>query len=485
VVKIAIGITAIRVRGFRSHVDTYVRLASIGLNVVTGKTDSGKTALTIQAIRWVALAEPDGEEFLYTKKNEDGDIIEKAEEVYVALELSTGVTVEKTRRKGKTKYQLSTIPEPFEQAAVPEEVKTALGIRKKHFGDYEVDLNFAYQLASPFLISETPSAGAKVLGTLAGTEAVDAAFKGVGKDQYAARTARQNSDKEAQQKEKDLLQYVELETLKEQFSACEYLLGEAEAAATRRETLDNLYYKYDNFKRSVDDATAELDRLSNVPELALDMENIEKAQQRYDRLLDLHLRKSELDRKVNDLSRELVNYDALPLAAAYLEESGSNQTRVATLINLTTSYTSYTQELRRTTEIAEKTKDLDIRAMELKQLEDASVRLENLKGLAARYDLAKGQVDRYEAALELTKGIGQASELLQQAMASQERLGSLYELDSRHDVKLQTLSRASSGEITASNDAERHRKELEAAWEAAGGICPMCDQPVAKGGCEH
>src|SRR3990172_5641521 len=205
----AIGINAVRIRGFRSHVDTYVKLTPIGLNVITGKNDSGKTAL-LQAIRWVALGEPEGEEFLFTKRDEAGEIIEQAEEAYVMLELSTGVTVEKTRRrKGKTKYQLSTIPEPFEQAAVPNEVKAALGIRTKYFGDYQTDLNFAYQLAAPFLVSETPSAGAKVLGTLAGTEAVDLAIKGTSKDQYAARTARQQADKDAQQREKDLQQYLD------------------------------------------------------------------------------------------------------------------------------------------------------------------------------------------------------------------------------------------------------------------------------------
>ncbi len=481
----AIGITAIRVRGFRSHIDTYVKLTPIGLNVVTGKTDSGKTALTIQAIRWVALGEPDGEEFLYTKKNEAGEVIEQAEEVYVALKLSTGVTVEKTRRKGKTKYQLSTVSEPFEQAAVPEEVKAALGIRKKHFGDYEVDLNFAYQLAAPFLISETPSAGAKVLGTLAGTEAVDKAFKGVGKDQYAARTERQNSDKEAQQKEKDLQQYADLDDLKEQFSACEYLLGEAEAAAVRGEKLDSLRYKYLSFELALDDAVTELERLAIVPELAIDMENIQQAQQRYDTLLDLYERKAKLDHRINLLVQELEKYEALPLAIAYLEEAESNHTRLDILIRLSMVHTTVTQNIQRTAEIIEKTKDLDLRAEELKQLEYISVRLENLKGLATRYDLAKGQVERHTAALELTKGIGQAAELLQQAVASQERISKLYELDNRYEIKLQTCRRAVSTEITAINDAERYGKELAAAWEAVGGICPMCDQPIAKGGCEH
>jgi len=479
----AIGITAVRIRGFRSHVDTYVKLTPIGLNVITGKNDSGKTAL-LQAIRWVALGEPEGEEFLFTKRDEAGEIIDQAEEAYVMLELSTGVTVEKTRRrKGKTKYKLSTIPEPFEQAAVPDEVKAALGIRTKYFGDYQTDLNFAYQLAAPFLVSETPSAGAKVLGTLAGTEAVDLAIKGTSKDQYAARTARQQADKDAQQREKDLQQYVDLEQLKEAYGACEYLLSEAETATLRGEKLSTLYIKLYELQGAVSDAEKELDRLADVPELAKDMEDIGKAQQRYERLLDLYERKG--DQSIGQWVDQLEKYAALPLTIAYLEDAEGNQVKLDTLARLSFLGTEYTQDVEQAAEILEKTIDLDIRVDDLRTIEALTDKADKLWNIENLYKIRRLRVDQIAASQKLLTHVPEAALQLQEAIKLQDKLTRLYEVSSRHTLKATTLKRATASEITASGDAERYQKELAAAWDAAGGSCPLCDQPVGKGGCSH
>jgi len=481
----AIGITAVRIRGFRSHVDTYVKLTPIGLNVITGKNDSGKTAL-LQAIRWVALGEPEGEEFLFTKRDEAGEIIDQAEEAYVMLELSTGVTVEKTRRrKGKTKYKLSTIPEPFEQAAVPDEVKAALGIRTKYFGDYQTDLNFAYQLAAPFLVSETPSAGAKVLGTLAGTEAVDLAIKGTSKDQYAARTARQQADKDAQQREKDLQQYVDLEQLKEAYGACEYLLSEAETATLRGEKLSTLYIKLYELQGAVSDAEKELDRLADVPELAKDMEDIGKAQQRYERLLDLYERKGRLDQSIGQWVDQLEKYAALPLTIAYLEDAEGNQVKLDTLARLSFLGTEYTQDVEQAAEILEKTIDLDIRVDDLRTIEALTDKADKLWNIENLYKIRRLRVDQIAASQKLLTHVPEAALQLQEAIKLQDKLTRLYEVSSRHTLKATTLKRATASEITASGDAERYQKELAAAWDAAGGSCPLCDQPVGKGGCSH
>lgn len=481
----AIGITAIRIRGFRSHVDTYVKLTPIGLNVITGKNDSGKTAL-LQAIRWVALGEPEGEEFLFTKRDDAGEIIEQAEEAYVMLELSTGVTVEKTRRrKGKTKYKLSTIPEPFEQAAVPDEVRAALGIRTKYFGDYQTDLNFAYQLAAPFLVSETPSAGAKVLGTLAGTEAVDLAIKGTSKDQYAARTARQQADKDAQQREKDLQQYLDLEQLKEAYSACEYLLNEAETATLRGEKLSGLYIKLYELQGAVSDADKELDRLVDVPELAKDMENIAKAQQRYERLLDLYERKGRLDQSIGQWIGQLEKYAALPLAVAYLEDAGGNSERLGTFTRLSWLHAEYTGDVKAATETLENTKDLDLRADDLRKIEILTAKADRLWSIENLYNIRRLRVDQIAASQKLLTHVPEAALQLEEAAKLQDKLTRLYEVSSRHTLKTTTYSRAAASELTASNDAKRYQKELADAWDATGGSCPLCDQPIGKGGCNH
>ena len=55
-------IASVIIQGFQSHVDSLFNLSS-GLTVLTGPTDSGKTAF-IRAIRWVAFNEPVGDSFV-------------------------------------------------------------------------------------------------------------------------------------------------------------------------------------------------------------------------------------------------------------------------------------------------------------------------------------------------------------------------------------------------------------------------------------
>jgi exonuclease SbcC len=167
-------ITDVTIRGFQSHINSAFRLSS-GLTVITGPTDSGKTAI-IRAIRWVAFNEPAG----------DGFVNEAVGEAEVVINHDNGMIITKRRKKGgRTVYKLND--QTFEQADVPPEITAALGMARQTFGDFEAALNFAFQLEAPFLISEPPSAGAKVLGVIAGTEIVDLAIKATSRNTHAAR----------------------------------------------------------------------------------------------------------------------------------------------------------------------------------------------------------------------------------------------------------------------------------------------------------
>ncbi|MHB1167277.1 MAG: AAA family ATPase, partial [Carboxydocellales bacterium] len=201
-------IAAVEAWGYQSLFDCRFILAPNGLTVITGPNDSGKTAL-IRIIRWIALGEPQGDDFLYTVYDEldKTKIVEQAEEAGGRLHLDNGVTITKVRRKGETTWLISSEPEPYKKAAVPEVVTSLTGLTVTNFSDFEVALNFAYQLDPPFMLSESPSAGAKVLGKLAGTEVVDLALKDVAKDVSKHQTARRNAEQEMGAKELELMNY--------------------------------------------------------------------------------------------------------------------------------------------------------------------------------------------------------------------------------------------------------------------------------------
>lgn len=73
------------------------------------------------------------------------------------------------RGYSKTTYTHSAFPTAWEKAEIPPEIKETLGLVKQQYGDFETCLNFAFQLDAPFMLSESASVGAKVLGKLAGS----------------------------------------------------------------------------------------------------------------------------------------------------------------------------------------------------------------------------------------------------------------------------------------------------------------------------
>lgn len=477
-------ITKVKVWGFRSHISSLFPLAADGLTVITGKNDAGKSAF-IQGIKWVAFGEPSGEEFLFTIRDEETEeIIEQAEEAGVEITLDNGVTVTKTRKKGKTQYRVSTIPDPFEKAEVPEEVTQTLGITRSNFGEFETELNFAYQLAAPFILSEPASVGARVLGYIAGTQAVDLAIKSVAKDTYKAREERQQAEKEAGQRSIELLEYQDLETIKEQLDACEILVEQLNQSIRRRDSLKRIFTAYGEVASRIDTLTAELDKLAVLPEIEKDLQNAEKAQQRYDKLLDLYRRYGKATATVEQLTNTLSSFRGLDLAAGFLNLAEQAGKRYSTLSNLATLYQKATQDVKTATETLAATKDLDIAKMYINKAEESYDRRNRLQRLNSQYQEVTSQVNRYKAILENTKGLGEADKLLAMAEEKLKRVVRLKDLKARYDIKTQTKDQAETKVREAGRQMEEAERELAMAWDAAGGICPLCGNTVMKGdGC--
>lgn len=113
-------IQEVTIEGYQSHTNSTFRL-SPGLTVITGPSDAGKTAI-IRALRWFAFNEPTGEAFLHTIRNPDGSVKEAVDQVKVSVTFDNGITITKTRRKGKTTYTHSAFPTAWEKAEIPPEI---------------------------------------------------------------------------------------------------------------------------------------------------------------------------------------------------------------------------------------------------------------------------------------------------------------------------------------------------------------------------
>jgi DNA repair protein SbcC/Rad50 len=135
-------INKLSIQNFQSHKFTELEF-SPGVNVITGTSDSGKTAI-IRALRWLVWNKPTGDSF---RSNWGGD-------TYVYASMYYGKTYETwiSRYKGEkgNTYDLQgAIFEGF-GTDVPNEVQEVLGLN---------EINLQQQLDSPFLLSDSYTPG--------------------------------------------------------------------------------------------------------------------------------------------------------------------------------------------------------------------------------------------------------------------------------------------------------------------------------------
>lgn len=466
-------ITQIVLKGFQSHVNTVFNLQN-GLNVITGPSDSGKTAI-IRAIRWIAFNEPQGEAF----------VNENVGEATVILTLQNGNIITKHRRKGKTSYivQQDSNDEGsiFEKSEVPLEVKRLLGIEKTSFGDFETALNFSFQLDAPFLISETASAGAKVLGKLAGTESVDLAIKGVSKDTHATRMMRSQAEKDIERATGDLFDYLNIDNAKESLERAESIFETVESNYELVQRLSD--YKYSHGLKSVEVVTIneKLKTLQEVPQLIQKVSEIEKDQQRLRDLKTLQDDGNHLTSRISSLVLTLRKYKDTELIESILAGTEVDQEKLSIINSLRQLYQKYTNDVREADETLNNTKGIHKIDELLNTIDLLRNSMHDLRNTQEECKTTLNKLNVIQAKLDTFKNIHETDSLLTAVEENEKRLAVLKELIKEHLLADQSLE----------NVLERYRqadwmitiseKELQQAWDDAGGVCPLCESAV----CEH
>ncbi|AXY09988.1 exonuclease SbcC [Bacillus thuringiensis LM1212] len=511
-----LAINEIFVEGFQSHTNSHFNLGK-GLNVITGPSDSGKTAI-IRAVRWVAFNEPQGEAF----------VNESVGHAAVAIHLDNGIIISKHRRKGKTSYRIQTDPgdagSVFEKSEVPEEVKQLLGITKQTFGDFVTALNFAFQLEAPFLISETPSSGAKVLGKLAGTEAVDLAVKSVSKDTYAARQERLLAEKEIERLAGNLLEYLDVDDKVQQLKTAESLMEHVEELHKKKEVLKEISHMYTSRKQKYIVAWEIGKRLEDVPVLIQILEQTEKDQQRLQTLLDLQKRYESLSTAKKTLTETLKQFDGLVEVSNLLQDSTKFEERYSLLFILSQNYKKYSQALQnvqlqlgRLTVVENidvvvieeevKKKDelnklfvqhsvvkqryektsMDVNRLsvpsgtsdQLQECETSIERLNQMHMLLHRFETTHKQYVNITSRVERLHVPEEAEIKVTEAEKNVSRLVELNELLRNYMIWNQRVRHSTSTLELYDKHIENYKKELEETWNEAGGVCPLCESPMS------
>lgn len=475
-------ILEVTVEGYQSHVQSTFKLSE-NLTVITGPSDAGKTAI-IRALRWMAFNEPTGEAFLHTIRNPDGSVKEAADQVKVSVTFDNGVTITKTRRKGKTTYTHSLYPESWEKAEIPPEIKEALGLVKQSYGDFETCLNFAFQLDAPFLLSETASTGAKVLGKLAGTEVVDKSISEVNKMTHQTRTEISYQDKQIGEIDVALTEYFDLDNQ-------DALLKQAEEAFTRlhesKKKHDDLVALMNIYQQNTEQRITHFDRvesLSGVVIASATLATVSYDEGKRERLTSMSerfwkavnaqnepLKVIRVTRTVPDLQEQLTAVEGCHERLIRLnhlqEQYGESNTKIeweaGTIVRLD-------------------------QAIGLKFLLEEAEKQEQQKTALSVVNTRLWEAMVEEQALR-EKVAGMAdTEATKQRLSTVEadylKLDNLKSVKDKYTYSQLTLHTKEVFLGCRVADVEEAEKEVHDAWEEAGGVCPLCGSEVEEN-CTH
>lgn len=475
-------IQEVTIEGYQSHVHSTFRL-SPGLTVITGPSDAGKTAI-IRALRWFAFNEPTGEAFLHTIRNPDGTVKEAVDQVKVSVTFDNGVTVTKTRRKGKTTYTHSLFPTAWEKAEIPPEIKETLGLVKQQYGDFETCLNFAFQLDAPFMLSESASVGAKVLGKLAGTEIVDKSISEVNKKTHQTRTDISYADKQIGEIDVSLTEYFDLDQHDALLTAAEAAfkkLKEDQGRYTELATLMDTYQKNTERRITFFD---EVERLAGVVVASALLSSVQREQEKKEKLEELNVgfwkavRDQDEPLKVIRLTRNLEDVQEALMCVVESEE------KCEKLVGPRYVYGK----------LQETIKDVSAKIVKLEQALGLRFILDTaeseLKALDALEDVNRRFLEANVEEKGLRKKVSSMGntealrDIFDGLSKRYDQIDNLKRLNAVYTSRQLSCTGASKFVETCKKELEEAEKELHDAWEAAGGVCPLCGSEVSEN-CIH
>lgn len=307
-------IVRLTIENFQSHAHTTIEPAPAGeLTVLTGPNDAGKTAV-IRALRWLWFNVPYGTDFIRV-----GCTFAR-----VTVEMASGWTVIRERTKSRNRY-ITIDPAAGRQeyegfgSEVPLEVQEALGIRPVSIGDVSFRLNLAEQLDGPFLGSSiSAGARAKVLGKLAGTEAVDVASKTLGTDLYRRGQEEKGLAERLDGLQQQIEEYAWVPDLGERIERLEELLAAIKAAQKRLNELQTVRARLTELTARIDKGWAYLQRFDGLEQAEDTLAWLKRDARRLTELQRQHEQLAGLDRRIGELTSYIERFRGLVPAIAIL-----------------------------------------------------------------------------------------------------------------------------------------------------------------------
>lgn len=301
--KTPVSISYLDLKNFQSHSETRLCFAENGLNAIIGPSDSGKTSI-LRALRWALYNEPRGSEFI--RHGQD--------RVQVSVGFSNGSWISRTRTRTETgNYAYGSNPQEQKTLQgfgrhVPIEITNIHQMPKVFLrDDLEVSLNMAGQLDAPFLLSETPSVRAAVMGRLTGVHLLDEAARLSAKTtNQLQRSVKENAERMDELKKRLEEEFADIPELEEKVEALQDVIEKGRVCEEKLNLLRQLRDQYRATlaeKRRLLAAHRQASR--TLRQLQKVTENLENALARYRALSGLACERNKLIKLRSTLNEEL------------------------------------------------------------------------------------------------------------------------------------------------------------------------------------
>lgn len=304
------------VDNFQSHQHTEVEFG-LGLNVVVGPSDFGKSAL-VRALRWVLYNEPRGANFIRVG----------AKVCKVKVEMDDGTIVTRLRSTtGKNQYLLKRPDQDelvFEGfgSDVPAEIIQVTGVRKIIIDEHsKAELNLASQLEGPFLLAENGALRAKVIGQLGGVHILDWAQRSVNTELRRLGEQEKRSQEELQQLSESLKSYEYLPELQKKIEHIASLIRQMEENAQKVEEYTTLQRDWEENKRALAGVELVLSVMTRLEQAEDGCRQLVERSQEYCSLVNLQMEISQVNKQFAWVDRVIADTDQVSLIDEHLQKS--------------------------------------------------------------------------------------------------------------------------------------------------------------------
>jgi len=297
-------IKSVQLKNFQSHEDSTVEFCS-GVNVTTGKSDSGKSSI-LRALYWVLTNRPSTTEFIRKGSGSTGKRGASKLgtcEVQIKVERD-GKEIEVIRTRGEGINSCSVDKKKFSTIGkdVPEEVLQALNLDK---------INIQRQLDQPFLILDSPGAVAAQFNRYTNLDRVDGVVQMLASELRDQQSRKSLQEEQLVKVEEDLLKFKYLEDFEKMVDVLEEIQAEYNKKSSDAEILTSRILDNDALQTEIQQAELSINIL--FPQL-------EKAKLKVDGLTEFAVAISEFERKIlsvtsiiDNIGRAQATIDAIRL----------------------------------------------------------------------------------------------------------------------------------------------------------------------------